>query len=159
LFPQEDEHNPDYTYLAGPKKKVVLMGNRAFDDFLASIHAKIRDLNNTVTILERCAVSYKRKADAGNGQAATNLATNLVATERDIKNSKEAIEALKAFFVTMKRDWSKANDRVIGQVVWAPPITGLNAPHGYTKDVCVIKLDKEKFWPNFMGNVIDLGEC
>jgi hypothetical protein len=49
------------------------------------------------------------------------------------------------------------DDRVIGQVVWAPPITGNTAPHGYTKDVCVIKLDKKKFWPNFKGNVIDLG--
>jgi len=43
--------------------------------------------------------------------------------------------------------------------VWAPPITGLTAPHGYTQDVCVIKLDKERFLPNFRGNAIDLGMC
>ena len=53
-----------YTYLAGPKKNVILMGNRAFDHFLASIQAKIGNLNNTITILEKCAVSYKRKVDA-----------------------------------------------------------------------------------------------
>jgi len=41
------------------------MGKRAFDDFLASIQAKIRDLNYTVTSLEKDAASYKRKADAG----------------------------------------------------------------------------------------------
>jgi septal ring factor EnvC (AmiA/AmiB activator) len=131
------------------------MGNRAFDNFLASIQAKIGNLNNTITVLEKRAASYKSKADAGNAQAASDLA----ATENDRKNKKKAIEALKAFFVTMKKDWSEVNNRVIGQVVWAPPITGLNAPHGYTKDVCVIKLDKKKFWPNFMGNVIDLGAC
>ena len=34
-----------------------------------------------------------------------------------------------------------------------------NAPYSYTQDVCVIKLNKKKFWPNFMGNVIDLGAC
>ncbi len=137
LFPREDERNSDYTYLAGPKKKVVLMGNRAFDYFLASIQAKIGNLNNTITVLDKRAMSYQRKADAGNAQA-----RNLAATEDDMKNRKEAIEALKAFFVTMKKDWSEVNDRVIGHVVWAPPITGLNAPHGYTKDICVIKLDK-----------------
>jgi len=71
-----------------------------------------------------------------------------------MENRKEAIEALKVFFVTMKKDWSKVNGRVIGQVIRAPPITGLNAPYSYTKD---IKLDKKKIWPNFMGNVIDLG--
>ncbi|KDQ49643.1 hypothetical protein JAAARDRAFT_200650 [Jaapia argillacea MUCL 33604] len=152
LFPA-DHGNSSYTYVAGPKKEVVLMGNRAFDDFLASIKAKIGNQNNTVTVLEKRAAAYKKKAGAGNEQAATDL----VATENDMKNRKKAIEALKAFFVTMKKNWSEVNNRVIGQVVWAPPITGLNAPHGYTKDVCVIKLDKKKFWLNFMGNVIDLG--
>ena len=102
------------------------MGNRAFDDFLASIQAKIGNHNNTVIILEKRAASYKRKTDAGNEQAATDLA----ATEDDMRKRKEKIEALKAFFVTMKKDWSKVNDRVIGQIVWAPPITGLSALHG-----------------------------
>ncbi|KAG8976128.1 hypothetical protein FRB94_002755 [Tulasnella sp. JGI-2019a] len=59
----------------------------------------------------------------------------------------------------MKKDWSKVLDHVIGHAVWAPPITGFNAPHGYTKDVCIIKLDKKKFQQNFKGNVIDLGAC
>ncbi|KAG9079917.1 hypothetical protein FRC06_007320 [Ceratobasidium sp. 370] len=152
LFPV-DHGNSSYTYVAGPKKEVVLMGNRSFEHFLASIQAKIGNLNTTVTILEQHAALYERKADGGNEQAARDLA----ATKDDVKNKKEVIEALKVFFVTMKKDWSKVNNRIIGQVVWAPPITGLNAPYGYTKDVCVIKLDKKKFWPNFMGNVIDLG--
>ncbi|KAL6306131.1 hypothetical protein BKA93DRAFT_816510 [Sparassis latifolia] len=152
LFPA-DQGNSSHTYIAGPKKQVILMGNRAFDHFLASIQAKIGNQNTTVTFLEKHAAAYKKKADASNEQEATEL----VATKDDMKNRKKAIEALKAFFITMKKNWSEVNDCIIGQVVWAPPITGLNAPHGYTKDVCVIKLDKKKFWPNFMGNVIDLG--
>lgn len=130
------------------------MGNRAFDDFLASIQAEIRILNNTVTVLEKRVALYKSQAATGNAQAATKMAS----TEDDMKKKNEAIETLKGFFVTMK-DWSEVNKRVIGHVVWAPPITGNNAPHGYTQDVCVIKLDKKKFWPNFVGNVIDLGAC
>ena len=123
------------------------MGNRAFSfRLLFGIQVKLGNLNNTVTVLEKRPASYKRKADAGNAQAATDL----TATEDDTKNRKEAIEALKAFFVTMKKDWSDVNNRVIGQVVWAPPITGLNSSHGY---------DKKKIWPNFMGNVINLGAC
>jgi hypothetical protein len=93
------------------------MGNRAFDDFLAYIKDEISNLNYIITVLEKRTVSYKRKADAGNAQAATDLAT----TEVDMKNKKKAIKALKAFF--MKKDWSEV-------VVWAPPITGLNAPPG-----------------------------
>ena len=58
----------------------------------------------------------------------------------------------------MKKDWAEVNNRVIGHVVWAPPITGLVPPYDYTLDVCVIKLDKKKFL-NFKGNAIDLGAC
>lgn len=153
-FPQGDECNSDYTYLARPKKEVIVMGNRAFNNFLASIQAKITNLNNTI-ILEKCTVSFKRKANASDTQAAKYLA----ATEDNMKNRKQAIKALKVFFVTLKKDWSKGNNHIIGQVICAPLITGLNAPHSYTKDVCVIKLNKKKIWPNFMGNVIDLGVC
>ena len=40
-------------------------------------------------------------------------------------------------------------DRVIAHVGWAPPLSFSTAPHGYTKDVCVVKLDKTKFSQNF----------
>jgi len=74
------------------------MDNGAFGDFLASIQAKIGNLNN-VTVLKKRAVSFKTRADAGDTQAATNRA----ATEDDMMNKKEAIDVLKAFFVTMKK--------------------------------------------------------
>ena len=49
--------------------------------------------------------------------------------------------------------------RVIGHVVWSPAITAGTAPHDFTKDVCVIKLDKSKFLPGFKENAVDLGAC
>jgi hypothetical protein len=59
----------------------------------------------------------------------------------------------------MKKQWTKPRDRVIGHVVWAPPISFSTAPHSYTKDVCVVKLDMKKFSQNFRRNVLDLGAC
>ena len=89
------------------------MGNNAFADFLVSIQAKISNQNNTVTVLEKQAVSYRKKAAASNEQ----VATDLVAMEDDIKNRKNAIENLKAFFIMIKKDWSEVNNRIIGQIV------------------------------------------
>ncbi|KAF8273832.1 hypothetical protein EI94DRAFT_1769038 [Lactarius quietus] len=158
LFPEEYGNTPysyrdsDYTYIAGSKKKVVLMGNKAFDNFLATIQAHIGYLNNTVIVLKKQVVVYMRQMQAGNRQAASDLAT----TEADMNRKKVVIEELKQFFIKMK-EWSKLNDRVIGHVVWAPPIGFSTPPHGYTKDVCVIRLNEKKFLPNFKGNVIDLG--
>jgi len=129
------------------------MGNKAFDNFLATIQAHIGYLNNTVTVLKKQVVVYMRQMQAGNQQAASDLAT----TEADINKKKVVIEELKKFFIKMKKEWSKLNDRVIGHVVWAPPIGFSTPPHGYTTDVCVIRLDEKKFLPNFKGNVIALG--
>jgi hypothetical protein len=157
-FPREDERNSNYTYIAGPKKEVVLMGNRAFANLLASIQAQIGTLNNTVSVLERRVATYTRKVQEG-GPNAAQAASDLAATEADKTKKQATIEDLKNFFVELKKEWSELNDRVIGYVVWAPPISVSNPPHGYTKDVCVIKLDEKKFSRNFKGNVTDLGAC
>jgi len=57
------------------------------------------------------------------------------------------------------KQWPKPKDRVIGHVVWAPPVSVSTAPHSYTKDVCVVKLDEKKFSQNFRRNVLDFGAC
>ncbi len=57
------------------------------------------------------------------------------------------------------KQWPKLKDWVIGHIVWAPPISVSTAPHSYTKDVCVVKLDEKKFSQNFRRNVLDLRAC
>jgi hypothetical protein len=57
-----------------PKKNVVLMGNRAFDDLLASIQALTGTLKNTVTVLKKRVNTYAERASGGNKQAEEDLA-------------------------------------------------------------------------------------
>lgn len=80
-------------------------------------------------------------------------------TQRELGKIRTAIEELKKFFVKIKRQWTEPKDRVIGHVVWAPPVSVSTVPHGYTKDVCVIKLDEKKFSQNFRGNALESGAC
>jgi len=131
------------------------MGDRAFNDLLESIQFLIRASNNTVTVLEKSVNRYTAEAEGGNEQAAADLAK----FQRNLDDTKVTIAELRKFFAMLKKDWSEVRNRVIGHVVWSPPISGLTAPHGYTRDVCVIKLDKQKFLPNLRGNAIDLGAC
>jgi len=131
------------------------MGGTKFNDFLLSIQALIGSLNMKITLLEKNIKSYTTRVESGNQQAVVDMAK----VQQKLDETRETIVELKKFYATLKRDWYKVNDRIIGHVVWAPPITGLTAPHGYTQDVCVIKLDKERFLPNFRGNAIDLGMC
>lgn len=132
------------------------MGTKAFNDLLISIQARIGNLKATVGVLEKRVQSYTNTVAAG-GPTAAATAAKLAATQTDLDSKLEAIEELKEFYVEVKKDWENLDDRIIGHVVWAPPISVDTAPYGYTKDVCVIKLDKKKFSDNFKGNVIDLG--
>ena len=157
-FPREDERNFDYTYKAGPKENVVLMGIKAFTNFLRSIQGHIGTLNNTVGILEKWITALTTRSEGGSPNA-EQAARELVETQGQLSKTRTAIEELKKFFMKMKKQWAKSKDRVIGHVVWAPPLSLSTAPHGYTKDVCVVNLDKAKFSRNFRRNVLNLGAC
>lgn len=132
------------------------MGTKVFKDLLVSIQARIGNLKATVGVLEKRVQSYTNTVAAGDPTAAATAA-RLAATQTDLDSKLEAIEELKEFYVEVRKDWENLDNRIIGHVVWAPQISVDTAPYGYTKDVCVIKLDKKKFGNNFKGNVIDLG--
>ncbi|KAH9180783.1 hypothetical protein EDB89DRAFT_2062445 [Lactarius sanguifluus] len=140
VFPLSGD-NKEYNYVeSAPKMEVVVMGNPAFTNYLASIQANIGTLNDAIVSLERRTKTLMKRVEAGDDNAQKSA----------------GIKALKAFFVDVKTRWSKLEDRVVGYVVWAPPISVNVPPHRYTRDLCVIKLDKKKF-RKFRGNVLSLG--
>lgn len=126
------------------------MGTKAFGDLVESIQAEVRSLVHSAVYLRNIIQPFS-------GQP-PHLASKLAATE-ELEKTKTKIRTLEDFLATVLKDWSDSAKRVIGHVVWAPPLTGNTPPHGYTLDVCVIKLEKGKFWENFVENVIDLGAC
>ena len=134
------------------------MGTNAFTDFLTSIQDHIRGLNIKIGILEREVTAFTARSE-GNGPDAGRAALRLEETQRELLLTRTAIEEHEEFFMKMCKQWKEPKDRVIGHVVWAPPISFSTTPHGYTEDVCVVKLDKKKFSQNFRGNVLDLGAC
>jgi hypothetical protein len=133
------------------------MGNPAFANYLASIQANIGTLNATVDHLEKRTRMLMRRVEAG-GNDAQKSAGELAETLDQLPKTVAKIDALNAFFADVKERWSKLKNRVIGYVVWAPPIGVGVPPHRYTRDLCVIKLDKTKF-RKFRGNVLSLGAC
>ncbi|KAA1475589.1 hypothetical protein DENSPDRAFT_874109 [Dentipellis sp. KUC8613] len=147
--------NEDYRYHDSvPKKEVMVMGAPAFKNYLASIQALIGTLIDTVASLEKKISTFRGRLQ--DGINVDESQKNLDKYETQLANTRTQIEHLKNFFVDIKRRWSKAKDRVIGFVRWAPSIGVGVAPHHYTRDLCVIELDKEKF-RSMIGNVLSLG--
>ena len=134
------------------------MGVKAFDNFLKFIQGHIGLLNIKVDLLEKWVTVFTERSEGG-GPNTGQATSELVETQRELNKTRTVIGAVKKFFVEMKRQWTKPKDRVIGHVVWAPPISVSAYPHSYTKDVCVVKLDEKKFSRNFRKNVLDLGAC
>lgn len=133
------------------------MGNSAFTNYLASIQRDIGTLNDTVDYLEKRTRTLTRRVEAG-GDDTQKSAGELAETQDQLTKTLTKVVVLKAFFVDVKTGWSKLQNRVIGYVVWAPPIGVGVPPHRYTRDLCIIKLDKKKF-QKFRGNILSLGAC
>jgi hypothetical protein len=132
------------------------MGPLAFNGYLASIQGHIGNLIDTAKYLEILANTLTNRVADGDLDDQNSVGM-LERTQGELAQTHTKISALKDFFVNVVTKWSKAKNRVIGHVVWAPGTGAAGLPHRYTRDLCVIKLDKEKF-KNFRGNVLSLGK-
>ena len=131
------------------------MGENAFEAYKTAIQARISNLNDTVKALDLQIAALQQRIENGiNVDEAQAKLTELQAEHLKTKNT---IKALKKFFVTLSEKWADLKDRVIGYVVWAPPIACGVGDNKYTVDLCVVKLNKRRF-SKFIGNVLSLGE-
>ena len=130
------------------------MGTPAFRNYLASIQALIGTLLDAVSSLEKKITTLKDSVrdEINIDESQKKLGTHLT----ELASTRTKIEEFKNFFVNIKKRWSKSKDRVIGFVRWAPSIGVGVAPHRYTRDLCVVELDKKKF-RSIIGNVLSLG--
>ncbi|KEP49280.1 hypothetical protein V565_103710 [Rhizoctonia solani 123E] len=147
--------NAEYRYNASrPKKDVVLMGNPAFTNYLVSIQAHIGTLLETVESINRKINTLTIRVRDG-----VNIPESQIKLDENVAELgkiRTKIDVFKAFYVDIKKGWSKIKRRVIGYVVWAPPIGVGVAPHQYTRDLCVVELYKDRFM-HLIGNVLSLG--
>ncbi|KAF7321492.1 hypothetical protein MKEN_00670000 [Mycena kentingensis (nom. inval.)] len=154
VFLREGDNELHRHHGSAPKKEVLLMGQAAFTNYLASIQAAINMYNDAAEVFETKISKFRARLQDGTG--GQDMQAKLEENETELAKTRTKIDKLKQFFVEIKKRWSKTKDRVIGFVRWAPPI-GVNiTPHGYTRDLCVIELYKEKF-KDMIGNVLSLG--
>jgi 5-bromo-4-chloroindolyl phosphate hydrolysis protein len=136
------------------------MGTKAWDDYLKSVQIQIGNLGTAAEIHWESIGRLERGAE-GDTHAAEKTKKELRKTRELLEETTDAINELQKLYEQAKKDFGKPSQRVIDHVVWSPAITTTigTTPHGFTKDVCVVKLDEARFLPNLKGNVIDLGAC
>lgn len=132
----------------------MVMGDIAFTNYKSSIQAYIGTLLDATKSLEKRVETYKRKVEEENDLERSKVL--LEENEVELSKTKRHIEELKVHFLVIHKRWSNRKNRIIGHVVWAPPIGTGQDPYDFTCDLCVIQLNKEKF-RHLMGNVLNLG--
>ncbi|KAI5899330.1 uncharacterized protein SCHCODRAFT_02560320 [Schizophyllum commune H4-8] len=142
--------NYEYSYPPYPKKKVLLMGQRAFKEYAAFVREKI----NTMELLVLAWTKHVHAMET-RGDTSDRGVQKLADKRRQLAAFQVELVALKHFLQHDIPRWREQKNRVIGHVVWAPPMAR-DPESGYTCDVCVIKIDKRKF-KNLSGNVLSLG--
>ncbi|KAL5480626.1 hypothetical protein ACEPAI_1897 [Sanghuangporus weigelae] len=142
------EHNSP----SAPRREVILLSDAAFKKFLESIQVEIGEKALMIPYLERRIDKVQDVA----GDAAERERRK---AGDELAEVKEAMEALNIFYEDVSTRWASPDKRVLGHVIYSPPIELGFGTEQCTQDFAVIEIDLSKIdATNFKeGNVIDPG--
>ncbi|KAI6032566.1 hypothetical protein F5J12DRAFT_944673 [Pisolithus orientalis] len=150
VLPPKDTQNKLYHRTQNSQRRIQIMlpGPVALQGVLTSAMAKIADDTFMLDVLKK----REESGDTGGVEAERAV------VEPRLREAEASLKAINKFHSDVTKVWSKENNRVIGHVLYAPPITAGAGSKHYTEDWALIELDRNKIdWANFRGNVIDLG--
>lgn len=159
LFPTNLEPNITYSrsHTKAPRRRVLLLGRRAFEDFLDSIKIRIGEHTILMDYREKKIADLKLRVDGNNEADAEAAVRQLEKVQGQLDGATEAIEGLQRLYAQSKKGWSKPGQRVLGHIAYSPPLAPGAGTEGFTEDYALIELDNLKIKDAFKGNVIDLG--
>ena len=136
-----------------PRRNILLLGDDAFNKLLASIQSEIGSAAIDGEYQERCLRATERmEVEADEREMERKGA------QAALDKTKKTMEEHPLFCQDVLEHWGPAEERVLGHVLFAPPIGVGPTADQYTEDFAVIALDPSKIdAKNFKGNVIDLG--
>jgi hypothetical protein len=149
---------PNTLYLHAKRRApvcdVLLLGTKAYDGAVKAILAKIGNQLISVDAWEG-ELRWLEEAAEGEALRKTKARKDLLAL---VEKAKEMIAELDEFHSEVTKHWSVTDQRVLGYVLHAPPITVCTGPQMFTEDWAMINIYRDKInWNEFQGNVVDLG--
>ena len=134
-----------------PREDVVILGTSGFNEKLAAIDYEIRGKPHTIT-------DARERIELVEGKDDPALVKERASAEQDLQRATEGLEALKILRHDIATHWEEKENRVFGELVWAPPIILSTNPGKYTLDLAIIRIDPGKLdTHNYFGNTIGLG--
>jgi len=148
---RNDNETFEHKSHSAPRREVILLSDAAFEKFLKSVREEIGGNAIRVEYLESCIAEV------------AGVAGNEAAREREnhgyeLAKAKRAMEDLNTFYEDVSTRWASPEKRVLGHIIYSPPIQLGFGTEQCTQDFAIIDIDRSKIdATNFKGNVIDLG--
>ncbi|KAF8346380.1 hypothetical protein F5887DRAFT_1073567 [Amanita rubescens] len=154
-LPLSIHRNELYEHKRGlPRHKVLILGSKAYSDALEDMMVKIGD---EIGFVDYCKQELAALGEVVEGEHATVAEARKVIKD-NLVNAEETITGVDAFHSDITKHWGIASQRVLGHVIYAPPISVSNGPRQFTEDWALIELIHDKInLDSFKGNVIYLG--
>lgn len=137
-----------------PRHEVLILGSKAYPEAIEDMMAKIADELIFVDLYNRQLAALREAIEGEDAKVAEARQT----LKGMLAKAEETITAVNTFHGDITKHWSTAILRVLGYVVYAPPISVGTGPKQFTEDWALIELNHDKInWNNFRGNVVYLG--
>ncbi|KAG9033294.1 hypothetical protein FRB95_000389 [Tulasnella sp. JGI-2019a] len=153
VLPLDKDDNEEYEKMnnSKPREDVVILGTSGFNEKLAAIDYEIEGKLHLITDAQERIGLVKGEDDPVSVKERTSA-------EQDLQKAEEGLEALGTFRKDIATHWEAKENRVFGELVWAPPIVLSTDPGKYTQDLAVIKVDLGTLdASNYFGNTINIG--
>ncbi|KAH9045063.1 hypothetical protein EDB84DRAFT_1558800 [Lactarius hengduanensis] len=146
VLPIDKDDNKEYERRKTSKARedVLILGTAGFREKLNAIDYDIQAQKDAI-------------ADAKEGIMSVDDSVRKKA-EQDLQEAEDGLKDLGALHHEISTQWGAKEKRIIGELVWAPPIVLSTEPDQYTLDLAIIKIDAGKLdASNYRGNSINIG--
>ncbi|KAK6359597.1 hypothetical protein TWF696_000747 [Orbilia brochopaga] len=147
VFPPSVFKNETYVCKSTSKREheILLLGSMGYEHALKKITDKIQDERSGI---ERDQGAIAQLCEDPEAHAHQKLLDSIAIRER-------AIKAAEDFYDDISRNWNQMSRRILGHVVYAPPIVYGCGPKKFTQDCALIELHLSKIdLDKFRGNVL-----
>jgi len=151
VFPLTENNCFEHRSNSQPYHKVLILSPITFRQHIASIQKLVKDQDIVINYNSRRIKHMEGKEDA----AAIKLRAD---AQSKVEMATATATALDEFVNYLLTNWRTDDNRVLGHVIFSPPIALGVGPDGFTQDMAIIAVDASKFdLGSFPCNVIDLG--
>jgi len=150
VLPKDDNKEYKCNNNSKVREEMIILGTCSFNEKLAAIDYEIEGQEFVIT-------DAKERIESVKDMDNPDMATEREVAAQQLRMAKKGLQALKALRHEIATHWSK-EERISGELVWAPPVIFSTEPGQYTLDLAVIKIDAGKLDANnYRGNSINLG--